>query len=672
MRSLAHFVFRHRWFVIGVWVVLTLVGVVTSGRLADRWYQSSAVPGAPAYETGQRALAEFGAGVRSPNVVVVHGDVASVDGALQRAAASMPGALAGKTYSAGDDTAYGLVYPPGQASFDKLSDAERMRAAAAVGLPAGTSVNVTGRDALDEASKQGSTGGASVLAEALIGGLGALVVLLFLFRTLPAVLMPLAVAIAAILNTFTLVWGLTHVTDVSIIVQFLIALVGLGIAIDYALLLVMRFREELRAGRDVETALEQTVVHAGRSVIVSGSTVAIGLLAMVALPLPLVRSMGIGGMLIPAVSVLASLTLLPALLAVVGTRIDSVPLLPRRVGSRDGGAWVRWSRFVVRRPVRVALIGVVVLGVLGGFGTQLNANEAPLAKFPGVGTAIEGRDQLSAAGVTPGVMKPLVVLGDAARVGGVEGVVSARVIATRGHDSLIEAFPAVDGGDPAVAGIIDRVRATGASVTGLAAVDRDFLDVLSSRMPLVLALVMGLTLILLAFAFRSIVLPIKAVLLNLVSLAAAFGVVVIVFQMGHGSGLWDVDASGSVTAWVPVMIFAFLFGLSMDYEVFMLSRMREAYDETGSTERAIELGLARTGKLVTSAALILAFAFLVLSTSPGYEIKPLAIGVAAGIVLDATVVRALLVPALMRLMGDANWWTPKLRRGAQREALSVR
>jgi RND superfamily putative drug exporter len=671
MRSLAHFVFRHRWLVIGVWIVLTLIGVVTSGHLSDRWYQSSAVPGAPAYETGQRALSAFGAGVRSPNVVVVRGDVHAIDGALERAAATMPGALTGATYTAGE-TAYGLVYPPGQASFDKLSDAERMRAAAARGVPVGTTVNITGRDALDEASKQGSTGGANVLAEALIGGLGALVVLLFLFRTLPAVLMPLAVALAAILNTFTLVWGLTHITDVSIIVQFLIALVGLGIAIDYALLLVMRFRDELRAGRDVEAALEQTVVHAGRSVIVSGSTVAIGLLALVALPLPLVRSMGIGGMLIPAVSVLASLTLLPALLAVIGTRIDAIPLLPRRLTARQGGMWARWARFVLRRPARVALIGVVVLGVLAGLGTQLHANEAALAKFPGSGTAIEGRDQLAAAGVTPGVMKPLVVLGDVTRVGGVEGVVSARAIATHGSDTLIEAFPAVDGGDPAVAGIIDRVQATGASVTGLAAVDRDFLDVLSSRMPFVLALVMGLTLILLAFAFRSIVLPIKAVLLNLVSLAAAFGVVVFVFQQGHGSGLWDVDASGSVTAWVPVMIFAFLFGLSMDYEVFMLSRIREAYDETGDTSRAIELGLERTGKLVTSAALILAFAFLVLSTSPGYEIKPLAIGVAAGIVLDATVVRALLVPALMRLMGDANWWTPRLRRGAQREALSLR
>jgi putative drug exporter of the RND superfamily len=176
--------------------------------------------------------------------------------------------------------------------------------------------------------------------------------------------------------------------------------------------------------------------------------------------------------------------------------------------------------------------------------------------------------------------------------------------------------------------------------------------------PYVLGAILILTLILLARAFRSIVLALKAVVLNLLSLAAAFGVVVFVFQQGHGSSLWNVPATQSVTAWIPLMIFAFLYGLSMDYEVFMITRMREAYDQTGSTNQAIELGLARTGKLITSGALILMFAFLVLSTSPGYEVKPLAIGLAAGIILDATVVRALLVPALMRLLGDANWWMP--------------
>jgi putative drug exporter of the RND superfamily len=230
----------------------------------------------------------------------------------------------------------------------------------------------------------------------------------------------------------------------------------------------------------------------------------------------------------------------------------------------------------------------------------------------------------------------------------------------------VQAFPSVDGAAPEIQGIIDRANAslkeTNASLSGVPAVDRDFVHAIYGNFPYVLAFVLVLTLILLARAFRSIVLPIKAVILNLVSLAAAFGIVVFIFQEGHGSSLWNIDATQAIPAWIPLMIFAFLFGLSMDYEVFMLSRMREAYDETGSTHRAIELGLARTGKLVTSAALILMFAFLVLSSSPGYEIKPFAIGLAAGIIFDATVIRALLVPSLMRLMGRANWWMPQWTR----------
>ncbi len=197
-----------------------------------------------------------------------------------------------------------------------------------------------------------------MLTEALIGGVGALVILFFVFGTLPAVLIPIAVAIAAILNTFTLVWVLTYITNVSIIVQFLIALVGLGVAIDYALLMIFRFRDELREGEDVETALVETMTHAGRSVIVSGSTVAVGLLSMIVLPLPFIRSIGIGGMLIPAVSVLAAITLLPALLATLGTRINSVRLLPKRFvdrGHPEDGLWGRWAAFVMRRPVPVAI-----------------------------------------------------------------------------------------------------------------------------------------------------------------------------------------------------------------------------------------------------------------------------------------------------------------------------
>ena len=415
--------------------------------------------------------------------------------------------------------------------------------------------------------------------------------------------------------------------------------------------------------------------------IVSGSTVAVGLLSLVILPLPFIRSMGIGGMLIPAVSVIAAITLLPALLAVLGTRINSVRVMPKRFvdsGHPEDGLWGRWARLVLRRPVLIASVGIVIVAVLAGIGTQLNPNESQLKNFPGTGTAIAGRQLLADAGISAGVMKPFDVLVEhganpnpiAAKVSKVDGVTGAAVPAGwhRGSDSIVEAFPDTDGAAPGIQSIVDRVnqslQGTSGTLGGVAATDRDFVHAIYGNFPYVLAFVLLLTLILLARAFRSIVLPIKAAILNLVSLGAAFGIVVFIFQEGHGSSLWNITATQSITAWIPLMIFAFLFGLSMDYEVFMLTRMREAYDETGSTNQAIELGLARTGKLVTSAALILMFAFLVLSSSPGFEIKEFAIGLAAGIIFDATVIRALLVPSLMRLLGRANWWMPSWTRSA--------
>jgi RND superfamily putative drug exporter len=686
---LAHLTARYRWPVIAAWIVLTVVGGVAAGKLSTRWYQSTAIPGKPAYEGSLRTLKALGAGVRPPNVVVFHSpsvDVTkspTVRAAMARVVKANPRALTSSYFSTGNSmyashdrhTTFLQVYLPGPDRLDVKSGAAKMRALAATGLPSAITVDVTGYAPLEEATKHGSGGGSSVLLEALIGGLGALVILLFVFGTLPAVLMPLVVAVAAILNTFTLVWALTYITNVSIIVLFLIALVGLGVAIDYALLLVFRFRDELREGNDVESALVETMTHAGRSVIVSGTTVAVGLLSMIILPLPLLRGMGIGGMLIPVVSVLATLTLLPAMLAVLGQRVNRVRVMPRRFidrGHPEDGAWGRWARFVLRRPVVVAAVGLAIVAVLAGLGTQLNPSEAQMKYFPGTGTAIAGRQTLADAGISPGVMKPLNVLVEnggnaqqvAAKLRAVPGVVGATAPAgwQRGPNSYVEAFATIDGAAPGIQGIIDRANAslkgTGGTLTGIAAINRDFLHALFGSFPYALALVLLLTLILLTRAFRSIVLAVKAVLLNLASLAAAFGIVVFIFQQGHGSSLWGIAATHTITAYIPVMIFAFLFGLSMDYEVFMLSRMREAYDETGSTNKAIELGLARTGKLVTSAALILMFAFLVLSSTPGYEIKSLAIGLAAGIIFDATVIRALLVPALMKLLGDANWWMP--------------
>ncbi len=687
LARLAHLTARRRKTIIFTWIALTIFGGFAAGQVSERWLQSFSIPGYSAYEASQRTFERFGTGERPPNVVVFRtkGDATTseaIRAAMDRALETSPGARTSSYFSTGSlayvsedrHTTFMEVYPAGSPEFDRKSGAEAMLKAASTGLPAGTTVHVTGLDPIMEANESGEAG-TGVLVEALIGGLGALIILFFVFGTLPAITLPLAIAVSSILNTFTLVWILTYLTDVSIVVQFLIALVGLGVAIDYALLLIFRFRDELREGADVETALVETMTHAGKAVIVSGSTVAIGLLSLIVLPVPFIRSIGIAGMLIPAVSVLAAITLLPALLAVLGQRINSVRLLPKRLvdhGHPEDGSWGRWARFVNARPVPVAAVGLAMTGVLVFYGLQLNANEAQLKNVPGTGDAIVGRDALAAAGITPGVLKPLDVLvengGDpeavAERLRRVDGIAAA--VAPKdwreGDAAIVEAFPAIDGAAPGIQAIIDRSTAalegTDATVGGTAAVDRDLVHAIYGNFPYLLAFVLALTYILLARAFRSLLLPLKAVLLNLVSLAATFGILVVVFQLGHGSGVWGIDAMQAINPWMPIMIFAFLFGLSMDYEVFMLTRMREAYDETGSTEKAIELGLARTGKLVTSGALVLMCAFLVLSTGPGFLIKELAIGLAAGIIFDATVVRALLVPALMRLLGDANWWLP--------------
>jgi RND superfamily putative drug exporter len=688
LARLAHFIVRNRKRVIAVWIVLTLFGAFAAGQVSKRWYQSFSIPGYSAYQTNQRTLKAFGSGEQAPLVAVFHssGDITkvkSLEQAVKDAEAVNPRSRSSSYWSTGSlayvskdrHTAFAEIYPPKNPNFSSSVHINQVRHELHQATPAGVTSYLTGRDALFAASNGGSNG-PSVLTEALVGGAGALVILFFVFGTLPAVLMPIAVAIASILNTFTLVWGLTYLTNVSIIVQFLIALVGLGVAIDYGLLMIFRFRDELREGEDVETALAETMTHAGRSVIVSGSTVAVGLLSMIFLPLPFIRSIGIGGMLIPAVSVLAAITLLPALLAVLGERINSVRVLPKRLvdrGHPEDGAWGRWARLVMRRPVPVAAVGLAIVGVLVYSGFQINPSEAQAKDLPGKGDAISGRAALVAADISPGVIKPFDILVEngASRAPivaklqatpGIAGAAAPRAWRS-GTDSIVEAFPAVDGSSKQIQGLVDRVkgelRGTNASLGGLAPEERDFVHAVYGNFPYVLGFVVLLTILLLMRAFRSLLLPIKAALLNLVSLGAAYGIIVFIFQNGHGSqAIWNVPATHSIIPWIPLMIFAFLFGLSMDYEVFMLTRMREAYDETGDTNAAVALGLARTGKLVTSAALVLMFAFFVLSSSPGVDIKQFGIGLAAGIIFDATVIRALLVPALMRLMGRWNWWLP--------------
>ena len=722
MTALARLVLRHRRAIFFAWIALTLLGAYAANAVSKRWLEQFSIPGYSAYEANQRTLKTFGTGENAPLVAVFHSsaDVTKVTGikrAIAAAEKQNPGSRVSSYFSTRSDayvsrdrhTTFAELYPPGNQGFNGKVRIGEARNALKQATPPGVTSYLTGRDALQEAASGGDTNGPSVLTEALIGGAGALVILLFVFGTLPAVAMPIAVAVASILNTFTLIWLLTYVTSVSLIVQFLVALVGLGVAIDYSLLMIFRFREELalrrslatpteegRAGfagaaadvEDVETALVETMRHAGRSVIVSGSTVAIGLLSMVILPIPVIRSIGIGGMLIPAVSVITSITLLPALLAMLGHRINRLRVMPKRIVERQDptrGFWHRWAEIVTRRPFAVAAVGVAIVAVLLVPGLQINPAEAQLKDYPGNGDAINGREALKSAGLSPGVMKPYIVLVEGGNTSEAATTVADRL---RGEPNiagavappqwrtddkaLVEAFPAVDSASSRSSSTISRLQhdvlpaleqrlggRTNLTLGGVSPEDRDFVHAVYGKFPYVLAFVILLTFVLLMRAFRSILLPLKAVVLNLVSLGAAYGIIVFIFQWGHGSdAIWGVPATNAIISWIPLMIFAFLYGLSMDYEVFMLTRMREEYDEIGETRNAVELGLARTGKLVTSAALVLMFAFFVLSSSPGVDIKQFGIGLAAGIIFDATVIRALLVPALVRLFGRWNWWLP--------------
>ncbi|HEX4735910.1 MAG TPA: MMPL family transporter, partial [Thermoleophilaceae bacterium] len=577
--------------------------------------------------------------------------------------------------SADGHTVFAIAYPlpdPDQPFGDNPKAEKKLRAGLKGFTVGGAPVKLSGFDALT--AQSGDSNGPGVLLEALVGGFGALLILAFVFGSFLAFI-PIVMAIVSILTTFLLVYGLTQLTDVSPIVQFLVALIGLGVAIDYALLVVVRWREETAHGRHGDEAVVRAMETAGRAVVFSGTTVAIGLLALVALPLPFLRSVGYGGMLIPLVSVAVGITLLPVVLSSWGAKLD----WPRRVREDTANrSWTRWATFVVKHRVPAALVASAVLIALlvSASGLQLGlSNPDTLAK---AGSAKQGLTQLEQSGIGSGALLPHEVLVEGtnpapiadrlAKVPDVHGAVHpADASWNRAGTSIVEVFQRPDGGSAHGKAVLDDVRSTahssgeGVRVGGIPAQNADFIDAVYGNFPLMIGLIAVIVFVLLARAFRSLVLPAKAVLLNVVSVLAAWGVLTVVWQNGHGSdAIWGIPASGSITAWIPLMVFAFLFGLSMDYEVFILARVREEYDATGDTDEAVIRGIGRTGRLVTSAALILFLAFMSLASSPGTDVKVLATGLAAGILLDATIIRALLVPAVVSLFGKWNWWMPKL------------
>jgi RND superfamily putative drug exporter len=692
--SLTRWVLAHKRIVVLGWVALTIAGIAASGPASDRLVNDSSVPDKEGWET-TRAIEErydgnpgtpllpvvtlpAGKTVASPGVKA---ELAAVDARLRRA---LPQSRIASFASTGDSafvskdrrTVFALAYPrpPAHSDWGENPEAARAATRALEGVTvAGAPVRVTGFDALTEDSGDDSDG-TGVLLEAAIGGVGALLVLVFVFASVLAVV-PLLMAFVAIMTAFVPLLALTAVADVSPVVQFLIVLIGLGVAIDYSLLVVSRWREERSHGAHGDEAVQRAMESAGRAVVFSGITVAIGLLALVALPLPFLRSMGYGGMLIPVVSVLVAITLLPVVLAKAGRRLDWPH---RRSDDKASRAWTRWAQAVARRRRPAAAIGVAVIAALGLAATELQLGGSDADTVAQSGDAKQALVALEAAGIGEGALLPHEILVEGGTdpervaaalraVGGVHGAVApAAPDWRRGGTALVEAIPVPDSGDGAGKDTLEAVRRAahaagpGVRVGGEPAANADFIDMVYGSFPLMIALIAATTFIVLARAFRSLLLPAKAIVLNVLSVAAAWGVLVLIWQKGYGSELiWGIQGTGSIPSWLPLMAFAFLFGLSMDYEVFILSRMREEYDRTGSTELAVVRGIGRTGRLVTSAALILFLAFVAMASGPGTDLKMFATALATGILVDATVIRALIVPAVVMLMGRWNWWLPK-------------
>jgi putative drug exporter of the RND superfamily len=691
MATITQWVLRHRLLVATFWIAIAIAGLASSGRATSALSKQGGMPAAyEAVDTNNAIAKAYGTGggtsplvpvivlPRGVNVTTpgIRARLAAAFAAIQRAlpdARIISYASTGNRafVSADGRTTFALVYAHTQPGSTAAPPVRTIARALAAHPIAGARTFVTGRDALASWSNGGGSG---VLTETMLGGLGALIVLILVFGSFLAVV-PLLMAMVTIPTTFLLVWGLTTVTDISFIVEFLIALIGLGVSIDYSLLIVTRWREERARGHQNAEAVRRAMATAGRSVIFSGTTVGISLLALVALPVPFLRSVGYGGLLIPLVTVLVASTLLPVVLSSVGPALDR----PRRRHSeRPSRLWAAWAMVVVRRRSVAAVAAMLILGALLLPLAGLALGNPSANALATSGPAYQGLQSLETAGIGAGALDPIEVLAtsrDASplaqrlgRVAGVRGAVAPATAAWRRDGSaIVDVVPANDSTSPTGRATLGRVRQaahagfTSAHTGGVAAQDADFVSAVYGNFPLMVVAIALVTYILLARAFRSLLLPLKALLLNVISVGAAWGVMTLVWQDGHGSGqLWGITATGSLTAWIPLMVFAFLFGLSMDYEVFILARMREEYDRTGSTTAAVVGGIGHTGRLVTSAALILGLAFVALAAIPMTDTKVMATGLAAGILLDATVVRMLLAPALVSLFGRWNWWLPVL------------
>ncbi len=523
-----------------------------------------------------------------------------------------------------------------------------------------------------------------------------LVLLVMVFGSAVAALLPLGIGIIAILGTNAVLRGLTEVTDVSVFAMNLTTALGLGLAVDYALFIVRRFREELATGAEPLTAVGTTLRTAGRTVLFSALTVAVSLAAMLLFPQYFLRSFAYAGIAVVLLAAAAALILLPAALVLLGHRVNSLDL--RRLFRRgqpkppdpapaatEGTSWTRTANLVMRRAPFFALGTTAVLVLLGlpflgvKFGTADDRQLPSTAESHVVQQHI--RDGFPGS---PGGGLEVLAEGRATqaqyaaykhRIAALPEVLRVDGPLVKGESAYFTVLPKGEAVDDPAQGLVDDLRATPApfdtKVTGAAAVLVDSKDAIAERLPLAAAFIAIVTLLLVFLLTGSVLIPVQAVVLNALSLTAMFGAVVWVFQDGHLSGLLGFTSPGSIETTLPVLMFCVAFGLSMDYGVFLLSRIKEEYDTTGDHDQAVRHGLQRTGGLITAAAVILAVVMVAIGTSRVTNTKMLGLGIALAVLMDAMIVRSLLVPAVMRLTGRATWWAPgPLRRFHERFGLS--
>ncbi len=535
-----------------------------------------------------------------------------------------------------------------------------------------------------------------------------LLLLVVVFGSVVAAGLPVGIGVLAIISTFLVLRVLAELTQVSIFALNLTTAMGLGLAIDYSLFVVSRYREELARGLEPAAAIVRTVNTAGRTVVFSAATVAASLAAMLVFPMAFLRSFAYAGIAVVAMAAVVSVVVLPAMLAVIGRRIDKWSLFRRRPQQIGEGVWHRLAMTVMRRPVVVGGSVVALLVVLGLPFLHVRLSLPDDRVLPSSVSSRQVQDeiranftsneasavQVVATGIGDPSQRAAEVTGYAGALSGIPGV--ARVDASTGSfiggqqvapanaasdrftgedDTWFSVVPSVEplsaGGEQMVADVRDLPAPFDVQVAGPSAELVDSKAAILGRLPLAAGIIALVTFVVLFLMFGSVLVPLKAIVLNLLSLTATFGAMVWIFQDGHLAGLLNFTPTGDIAISTPILMFCIAFGLSMDYEVFLLSRIKEEHDRTGDNQQAVAVGLERTGRIVTAAAALLAIVFIAMATSSVSFIKLFGIGLTMAVLMDATLIRAALVPAFMRLAGEANWWAPApMRRIYQRWGFS--